>query len=198
MIAFTLHDLARVRTRAQELVAPSEERGFAQQAAFGSFFLGWARAEQGDEDAGLALMIDSMQRLKALGNDIFSSLRQVGLAGVLRRQGKLREALAAVETGEAFVARSGERIFESELFRLRGQIALDGGDRATAERALRQALDVARAQGAPLFELRAATALAEGCGSGCAQFRDALERVYSSFREGLERPDQRARAALDF
>jgi predicted ATPase len=198
MIPFTLHDLTTVRTRAQELVALSEEHGFAGQAAFGSFFLGWAQAEQGDEDAGLALMIDAKGRLRDLGNHIFSSLRQVGLAGVLRRQGKLREALAAVETGEAFVASSGERVFHSELLRLRGLIAFDGGDRAGAERALRQALAIARTQGARLFELRAATALAEGWGSECVEFRDALERVYSSFREGLDRPDlHRARAVLD-
>jgi len=198
MIPFTWNDTVAVRARAQELVALSEEHGFAGQAAFGGFFLGWAQAEQGDEDAGLALMIDSTQRLKALGNDIFSSLRQVGLAGVLRRQGRLTEALGAVETGEAFVARSGERIFESELCRLRGLIALDGGDRAGAERALKQGLDLARAQGARLFELRAATALAEGCGFECVETRDALERVSSSFREGLDRPDlQRARAVLD-
>ncbi|HVS66662.1 MAG TPA: AAA family ATPase [Thermoanaerobaculia bacterium] len=198
MVPFTLNDPATVRMRAHELVALSEEHGFEGQAAFGSFFLGWAQAEQGDEDAGLARMTDAKKRLRELGNDIYSSLRQVGLAGVLRRQGRLTEALAAVESGEAFVARSGERVFHSELLRLRGLIALDGGDRAAAERALRQALDVARAQGARLFELRAATALAEGCGSECGEFRDALERVYSSFREGLDCPDlQRARAVLD-
>jgi len=96
------------------------------------------------------------------------------------------------------VTRSGERVFHSELLRLRGLIALDGGDRAAAERALRQALDVARAQGARLFELRAATALAESCGSECVEIRDALEPVYSSFREGRDSPDlQRARAVLD-
>lgn len=92
---------------------------------------------------------------------------------------------------------SGERVFEAELHRLRGLIALEIGDREAAERALTRALDIAEAQGARLFELRAATAVAECCGRDRPGTRERLGRAYRSFAEGFDRPDlQRARAAL--
>ena len=198
MIRFTSNDPAAVRERAEALVALCDDHGFAGQSAFGRFYLGWARAEQGEDEAGLALMLEARQRLIELSNNVFSSLQHLGLASVLRRHGRLAEALAAVQAGEAFVTRSGERIFESEILRVRGLIALDSGDRSGGKCALGGALEVARTQGARLFELRAATALAECCGPGCVKFRDTLERVYASFPEGFDRPDlQRARAALD-
>ena len=128
--------------------------------------------------------------------------RSDGLArlhrGVLRRQGRLADALAVLESGEAFVTRSGERIFQSEFIRVRGLIAHDDGDRMVALSAFQRALDAARSQGARLFELGAATALVECGGAEARRFREDLERTYASFSEALDRPDlQRARAALD-
>ncbi len=57
--------------------------------------------------------------------------------------------------------RHGERVHESELYRQRGELIAErgGADAEAALPDLERALDVARAQGARLFEHRAAVSL---------------------------------------
>jgi adenylate cyclase len=83
-------------------------------------------------------------------------------------EGDRKAGIAGIEAALAEIERAGERLYEPGL--LIGSSYLlgeGGGDRRssrtvahTAERGLRRALDVARAQGARLMELRAAVALA--------------------------------------
>ena len=120
----------------------------------------------------------------------------------------------------------GERFFEAELLRHRGQLAEFGvldepeatrsdglsptadapdasapSDRQRiAERFYRRAIDVAESQHAKLFTLRAASNLARLLESQGRQVdADAVLRpVYGWFTEGFEFPDlRRARALLD-
>ena len=78
--------------------------------------------------------------------------------------------------------------------------SLHGGDRAEAEACFRRALEVARGQGARMWELRAAADLARllAAKGERAQARDLLAPIYGWFTEGFEAPDLRdARALLD-
>jgi predicted ATPase len=73
-----------------------------------------------------------------------------------------------------------------------GETMLTGnGNAAGAEQEFHAALALAQKQGAPLWELRAATSLArlsrDGNGAGAA--REGLAKVYRSFSEGLTEPD---------
>ena len=67
--------------------------------------------------------------------------------------GLLDEALATSKKTE-------ERLFDAELHRRRGDLFLILGNASLAETALKEALTVASAQNARLWELRAATSLA--------------------------------------
>jgi predicted ATPase len=69
---------------------------------------------------------------------------------------RLDDALAAVE-------RTGERSYEAEMHRIRGEILLkrDPADTAAAEQSLQAAIGVAQSQKARSFELRAALSLAK-------------------------------------
>jgi predicted ATPase len=102
--------------------------------------------------------------------------------------------------------RNGERYAEAEIARIRGVLALkeiEGGECSTAESqrayvvaedAFRQAQQIARQQGAKLYELRAATHLARLLNqlqSG-EDARRLLTEVYDSFVEGFDAPDLRA------
>ena len=97
--------------------------------------------------------------------------------------------------------RTGERWFEAELHRLKGEALLDARQPsfAYAEVEFQRALAIAREQGARFWELRAATSLARFW-SYQKRNEDAhalLAPVYVWFTEGFETPDPtNARALL--
>jgi predicted ATPase len=105
------------------------------------------------------------------------------------------EALKTVETTK-------ERIFEAEINRVAGEIALKSPaiDVAKAEGYFEKALAIARAQQARSYELRAAMSMArlwrdQGKRDDA---RDLLALVYRWFTEGFETRDlKEAKALLD-
>ena len=104
-------------------------------------------------------------------------------------------ALALVEAGQ-------ERLWEAELHRLRGDVLLGrlGGsapepDRRTRDEAtacFQRALDVARVQGARLWELRAATGL------GLKEAKAVVDEAPKAVKEGIERDEaEKLKAELE-
>ena len=97
------------------------------------------------------------------------------------------------------VERTGERWFEAELHRRRGQLLLRQGHAEAAE-VYRKALGIAAEQEAKLWELRAAVSLARlrRAQGHRAEARDLLAPVYGWFTEGFDTTDlNEARALLD-
>ena len=91
-----------------------------------------------------------------------------------------------------------ERLFDPELHRRRGELLLTLNNAGQGETALAEALTVARAQNARLWELRAAMSLARlrRTQHRPAEARDLLKPVYSSFTEGFATPDLRQARTL--
>ena len=109
--------------------------------------------------------------------------------------GIIDEALVSVEE-------TGERIYEAELHRFKGevQLKLSVPDPQGAEASFYQALEVARSQSAKMWELRAATRLARLWQSQgkTNEARDLLAPVYGWFTEGFDTADlKEAKALLD-
>jgi len=108
-------------------------------------------------------------------------------------------ALGLLEEGIRIIETTGERMFEAELYRLRGELELEIGRVGSGEAALTTAAAVARRQQARGWELRATAALARywGENGNKAAARDLLAPVYGWFSEGLDAADlQRARSLL--
>jgi len=107
----------------------------------------------------------------------------------------LTEALALVDT-------TGERWYEPELHRLKGELLLQqhADNQAEAETCFHHALDIARTQQAKSFELRVATSLAklwQQQGKHQEAY-DLLTPVYHWFTEGFDTADlQDAKALLE-
>jgi predicted ATPase len=107
----------------------------------------------------------------------------------------LTEALTLVDT-------TGERWYEPELYRLKGELLLQqsSDNQDEAENCFQQAITVAQNQQAKSFELRAATSLArlwQQPGKRQAA-RDLLAPVYGWFTEGWDTADlKEAKALLD-
>jgi predicted ATPase len=120
------------------------------------------------------------------------------LAEALIVAGRHDEALTALERALATSERTGERFYLAELLRLKGEALAGRGDRSAAGHCLRSAIDVARGQGARLFELRSATGL---CRLADESQREALARellapLCKGFDEGADLPDMREAKAL--
>jgi predicted ATPase len=105
-----------------------------------------------------------------------------------------------VDDALVIVERTGERWFEAELNRHKGELLLRQGHSEAAEEVYRKALRIAEEQEAKLWELRAAASLARlrrDQGHHTAA-RNLLGRVYGWFTEGFDTPDLReAKALLD-
>ena len=102
--------------------------------------------------------------------------------------------------------RTGERIHEAALLIAKSHLLAGGGERGRSSRAaadaaeacLRRALDVARAQGARLLELRAAVALAgivASAGAAPKRGRCSPRRTRGSRTGRRQRPKSSPRAA---
>jgi len=108
--------------------------------------------------------------------------------------------LTQLDDALRIVERTGERWFEAELCRHKGQLLLRQGHDEAAEKLCRKALSIAQAQEAKLWELRAAGSLARlrRAQGRRAEARDLLTPVYGWFTEGFNTPDlKEAKALLD-
>jgi class 3 adenylate cyclase len=127
-------------------------------------------------------------------------LYMLALADALLKSGQAVEGLTAVDETLASMASSGVRVFHSEFHRLRGELLLarSPSDHAEAETCFRQAVDVARHQGAHGWELRAATSLGRPLGRQGKrdEARQTLADVYDRFTEGLDTADLREAKAM--
>jgi predicted ATPase len=108
-------------------------------------------------------MRQAVDSLRAQNVVLFDGLVKIALAEAEAAAGDLDRALAVLDEGLATADRVGNRAFEAELHRARGDILLqrDAANSAPAEEAFLTALAVAKQQGTRSFELRAALALAK-------------------------------------
>ena len=154
----------RAAPLAKALSSVAHEHGIALWVAFGAFLEAWVESRAGAPEIGLA----NLQRAAALlqQDDVgaFQPLVRIALAEADARNGETAAALATIDHALEDFERSGQRWFDAELYRTRGEILLERypADRAVEE-AFLAALAIARHQKARSFELRAALALAKLC-----------------------------------
>ncbi len=132
-------------------------------------------AEQGQAEEGIAEMRHALGFLQTLG--IYWAVplrlghlarRDVGLVEAYGRQGMTQAGLAVVAEALATAERIGERWYDAELNRLKGELLLQQSGSGVpmleregeAERSFLRAIDIARGKNARFFELRAAMSLA--------------------------------------
>lgn len=154
-------DAPLVRNRSEELVALAKQRGFHLFEAVGTIFRGWAEAETGDVEAGRKQMLEGLDAFENTGVRMMGTVFFALLAEAHQRAARAHEALAAIDRGLAEAEAFGERFYEAELCRLRGQLLLEisSEETAEAEASFRRALEIARAQGARSLEARAEASL---------------------------------------
>ena len=170
------------------------------------FYGSWARVMNGDNSA-LATMEECINIWRGGGAGVLTTMFYALFLEACLKVGETRKGLDFAPGTFEYAAKSGERYFETELHRVTGELlvanlagAADEGVQALALDHMDKARDLARAEGARSFELRAAMGRVRICQGGAHQTAalKALAEVYAGFTEGFDTPDlQGARALLD-
>ena len=122
------HQLRRegylAQERAEAAITLSTEHGFPFCVALGTVLRGWALAEQGQEEEGIAQMRQGVDGWRETGAEIWRPYFLALLAEVYGKVGHTEEGLSVLAEALAQVDKTGERWYEAELYRLRGELTL--------------------------------------------------------------------------
>jgi class 3 adenylate cyclase/ABC-type lipoprotein export system ATPase subunit len=153
-------DIDACRDMAQREIQVGTKYDLPLQRAFGLFMLGLTRTQQDDIAAGLA-MIESNHEA-AIRRGHIGVYPDVVIVDALARAGRRKEALALATRTLDTLTSPEIGVHVSELWRLRGEMALadSAANAALAEGCLRTAVRIASEQGATTYHARAETALA--------------------------------------
>jgi predicted ATPase len=168
--------------------------------AMGAIYRGWVKVKNGDVALGISLLRSGSTAYRATGADAFMPYFIAFLARACEIAEEIDEALTLLDDALQIVERTGERWFEAELNKHKGQLLLRRGQPEAAEQLYHKALSIAREQEANLWELRAAVSLAQlrRNQGRHAEARDLLAPVYGWFTEGFDTQDlKEAKALLD-
>jgi adenylate cyclase len=160
--------------------------------------LGWTDATMRGDEAACTLMREGSAIVRASGSHSYETDLDVLMAEASLAVGDTNAAIDAIEHALRFEADTGMRESAAEARRLKGRVlALDEG---TPEQALdwfRDAITVAREQGARSLELRAAIDLSRCATATLSEpaLHDPLRSVYATFTEGFDSADVRDAAS---
>ena len=189
-----------MQERAEDLVGLASQEGFAYWAAQATMWGGWTLTARGQYAEGIAQIRQGVSARHATGASLCRTSHFALLAEVYGKAGQVEEGLRIVAEGLAMVDTTGERVYEAELYRLKGELLLQRApsDAPQAERCFRKALAIARRRQAKSWELRAAVSLSRlWRQQGRLDTADrVLAEVYNRFTEGLDTADLRAAKAL--
>jgi len=194
-------DSQTAETWADATVVLSTRHGFPFHLALGTIWHGWALAAQGQAAEGIAEMRQGLAAIRATGAGIGQPQNMGLLAEVLGKAGQVQEGLTMLAEALTAARESGERYYEAELYRLKGELLLmQGADETDAQACFRQAIAVARDQQAKSWELRATMSLSRLLHrqGKSEEARQMLAEVYGWFTEGFDTPDlNEARVLLE-
>jgi predicted ATPase len=192
------------RERAEATIGLAIKYGFTQWQVIATMLRGSALVGEGLGDEGIDQLREGLAAWRAMGAELLRPYFLGLLAEACWRAGRADEGLAIVEEALSLVERTGERMYEAELHRLRGELlrVRESGAAATdtAGACFQRALVAARRQGARALELRAAMSLSRlfehAAGQAREEARLALAEVYATFKSGFDTADLREARAL--
>lgn len=202
-------EVAAVQERATAAIALSAEHAFPFWLSQGTSLQGWAMAEGGQREAGIAQMRQGLSLYQATGSALGQPYWLMHPTATLGDVGQAAQGLRMLEEAHAAVTESGERFYEAEIYRLKGVLTLRQESQkskissphpeAEAEGYFLKALEIARQQQAKSLELRAATSLArlwQHQGKHHAAY-NTLATIHNWFTEGFATADlQEAKTLL--
>ena len=154
---------------------------------------GWASAQQGEFEKGIAEIQAGLEKERATDALLFESYTLGLLADACIKNERYRQALDFLNQAQLRLDdENSERFYAAEIYRLLGETYLRSHeDLDQAERYLLKGLELAREQKARSLELRLCASLydlyeTEQSGD---QYRPQLGEIYASFTEGFDTRD---------
>ena len=195
-------DRDEVMEHANASIRLATEQGFATWLAMATILRGWVLAQVGEIERAITEMKQGLAAYRATSAELWVPYFLGLLAEAYGKAGQPADGLRLLEEALATAERSGERWCSAELDRFRGALllALADPDEDAAEAAFRRSIAIARKHDAKIWQLRAASSLAqlwrdEG---RRAEAHDLLAPVYDWFTEGFDTADLKgAKALLD-
>jgi len=159
---------------------------------------GWLLVTGGEIERAIERLCRGVVDAESSGTRHCMTLLLTVLAEAQLARAAVADGLAAVDRAMEFAERSGERFWEAEIHRVRGELLRCAGDHESAEQSLRQGLAVSQSQGALSLELRCASSLAKllRTADRTAEARAALTGVCDRFAADLDTVDLRDAKAL--
>lgn len=185
---------ALAREVAQRGMDLSKTHGFQMWHTIAGADYGAALVEAGEVKVGVAMLEEYFSDAKTTGLRLNQTSYLAALALGASKLSHWGEAICLLDDAIAQGEELGERWYEAELYRLKGEFIFAQLGTAATERAtacFSKALEIARAQSAKTWELRTATSLAR-LWKVDGKLQEALALlipVVDSFSEGLEMSD---------
>lgn len=192
-------DVAAAHAHADAIIELADQHSLNYWRLSGLILRGWAMAQEGDAEGGLALMRQGLNDRGRLGASWYQVRYFCMLASTYLQLGDAEKGLTALAEAKDLAACHDEHVWEAEIACIGGELRrIRGAPAHEVEAYLQTALDVARRQSARSFELRAAMSLArlwrdEG---RLIEARALLASTYGWFTEGFETSDLLAAKAL--
>jgi predicted ATPase len=191
--------------RAEAAMALSADQGFTALLSQAVIRRGWALAEQGQGEEGIAQIRQGLAAYRATGAELERPYFLALLAEAYGTVGQVAEGLSVAAEALATADEIGERQYEAERYRLKGTLTLQSKVQdprskvEEAEACFLKAIAIARRQSAKSPELRAVMSLSrlwqrQGKKDEAQQM---LAEIYGWFTEGFDTKDlQEAKALL--
>ena len=196
-------DMSIALAHAERCLALAEEHGFRQWHGLSRAVRGICMTNLDPGAKALDAVAPALEEYRTAGYQLGITALYVLLGDTYLSRRQTERAIEIIERGLATTQLNSERIFESELWRLKAQTILHSGASETKDAALpllNHALAIAKDQQAASLELRVVTDLANmkrDVGDFPAA-RAILAPVYHRFTEGRDTADlKRAKAVLD-
>ena len=181
---------------AEIICSLSEENGYQQYLSLGTMMRGFALTELGRVSEGIAEVQAGIAK-SPRASQVLGVTSMMGLLAAAYLRAKQKEmALALVASALNVVETTGERYFQSELYRLRGEaLLLDSGEAADqeAEEMFRKASELASRFSHDFSALRAAISLCRlyKRQGRIEQAQNELQQVYERFTESFDIADMK-------
>jgi len=194
-------DVSAAQENAESVIALCTEYGLTNWLALATMFRGWAMAEQGRTQEGIAQIQEALANTRATGwSENYQPYCLSLLAEACGEAGRLDEGLSALTEALASADEHENRYYESEVHRLKGELLLkqDDSNAAEARNCFERAVEIARKQSAKSLELRATRSLAQLLAKQGRrdEARMMLAEIYNWFAEGFDTADLKEAKAL--
>jgi class 3 adenylate cyclase/predicted ATPase len=205
-ISLRVHQLrgeaAVVASQVNAAIALCEEHEFGHYLAMALILRGWARAQQGEFEKGIAEIQEGLEKQRATGALLYESYTLGLLADACIKNERYGQALEFLDQAQLRLdEKNSERFYAAEIYRLFGETHLRSQqDLDQAELYFSKGLKVAREQKAKSLELKLCLSIYDlyEQRQNADKYRSGLGEIYGSFSEGFGAPDLvRAKARLE-